>query len=72
MTVTCCNCAKEMKGVAGFDTGSNGFEWRGRDAHGVAINVYFCDDCMIVARTNVWEWPGTVFVLPDNTTVLLK
>jgi hypothetical protein len=61
----CPECNREMRGCGGTDSGSSEIEVRGKEC-GIAFNVGICDDCYIVARENVWDFKGTVYIYPDT------
>jgi hypothetical protein len=62
--VQCIKCNIEMSGEFVADTCTR------TATHGgsYAFNVYCCHDCMIIARENVWDHKGVLWVFPDNKT----
>lgn len=62
----CLECGKEMEGMGVGDTCSGS----ATDGGSYAWNLYACHWCMIVARENVWDCKGVVWVYPDNNVRL--
>ena len=61
-----CLCGEEMRGLGGYDSGSCNGHPSGGD---VAWNLYCCDDCGNVARQNVWDNPGVVWILFNQNPI---
>ena len=47
-----------MRGLTGFDTGSNGHE----DGNDYAFNLYICDSCGNICKENVWHNKGLTWI----------
>lgn len=58
----CTQCSGEMKSLGCFDAESCRVTDKGR----YSMNFYFCGDCMILARENVWDFPGVVWIYPND------
>ncbi len=52
-----------MAGCGGTVSGSSEIEIQGKEC-GIAFNVGICSDCYIVARENVWDFEGTIYIYP--------
>ncbi len=62
----CPRCGQEMKAVSVADSGSNADVLIDGERYSIAQNVYHCRDCYVVARENVWDFEGTIFIYPED------
>lgn len=65
--VKCKICGHEMALIYTDDTGTNGCKHDGND---YAFNVYCCDHCKALAKENVWDASGILWIHADNITEL--
>lgn len=64
MTVDNCDfCGGRVRIAASFDTGSGESHF----GHKVAWNLFQCESCGAVARQNVWDFKGVVWIGADDT-----
>lgn len=63
--MNCIECNKNMKLIYCEDTCTNGIEYQNKDMD-IAFNIYVCSNCMMVAKEDVWDNKGIVWIGPTN------
>ncbi len=63
----CRDCDSDMKGESVFDNPHGD-----RKGRLTAWNLYSCEECGTIARENVWDNKGIVWVFPDNKTEISR
>jgi hypothetical protein len=65
MSIFCIKCQRLMEFVRVNDTGTG----EATDGGKYAFKLYVCEKCMIVARENVWDNKGIIWIYPDQMPV---